>query len=436
MRIWLLAPVLGLLAGCISPGARPMEFRCHGLLERFSERVSDDALTAAIRQNAGHDEADTDRNKAVPVDPEGRSALMFRALAEQSEMELVEPAENALLLSGGGQWGAFGAGFLSALQQGTARIRFKVVTGISTGAIQGLCVATEDWAALAEEYGISAQSDIATYSPVRGIAFRGSLYDTDPLRRRVHERLCPDGNCAAMARMLAPGRPHLLVGMVKLADGDLHVVAITGMVGAAFGPAASVMPAQAAECATAAVMASASVPVQLRPVRIDGHAYSDGGVRASVFATALASSTEAVNAVKQARNAPPLSLYVIRNGPTVVFAPEPASDGSSRARVDELPNVPNVGLRAYRTIVNQTEVASIARLRSTHPDAPIRVMTADGYSSAGEERCARPRGEDSAFNPAFMNCLIRFGRFRANGGAAPPDWIVLPRDGTAASARP
>ena len=50
----------------------------------------------------------------------------------------------------GGAWGAFGAGYLGAL----GRRDWTVVTGISTGALQGLFVAAGDYPALAKAYAI------------------------------------------------------------------------------------------------------------------------------------------------------------------------------------------------------------------------------------------------------------------------------------------
>ena len=48
------------------------------------------------------------------------------------------PVVDLLVVSGGGDWGAFGAGFLkgwSRVQGPLARPRFDVVTGVSTGAL-------------------------------------------------------------------------------------------------------------------------------------------------------------------------------------------------------------------------------------------------------------------------------------------------------------
>ena len=59
----------------------------------------------------------------------------LRGLASQLASGGHEPHWNILALSGGGPDGAYGAGLLNGWSESGTRPKFKVVTGISTGAI-------------------------------------------------------------------------------------------------------------------------------------------------------------------------------------------------------------------------------------------------------------------------------------------------------------
>ena len=149
-----------------------------------------------------------------PTDAQALDAALERAyksgnLRPYAPQE--EPVSNSLLLlSGGSEDGAFGAGFLSQwaklrtahhdlqpLPPGqphkTGLPRFRVVTGISTGALQASFAFIDDPEALVRSYTILRERDLLRplvsrgldEHPVRGalsLARRGTLATLDPLR--------------------------------------------------------------------------------------------------------------------------------------------------------------------------------------------------------------------------------------------------------------
>ena len=417
MRAWAILPVLCLTASCAGLlHSRPHEFACGSLLDgQVIEDHAVDPVTLAIHGDAGGD--DPDPARIVEAGPlAARDASFSPLIAEALRRPgLTEAAPvRMLLLSGGGQWGAFGAGFLSTLYPRPGAKPYDLITGVSTGAIQGLFAANGDWPRMRTEYRIKRQGDIARDKGDLGLVTMGASYDTAPLRRRLHEYLCGTDHCQRLRALAADGRPTLFVGIVRAADGELRIANLTKLVAQGLTRAA---PETIEPCVTGLVMASAAVPAQLRPVRIDGATYVDGGVRASVFAGVTARTL-----AESAKSQPAVALDVIRNGPTIVFRNRDPDDPQGPAPVDREPTVLAVGRQSYATIVNQTEVASIALLRLLYPEGDIRVMTADGFYR--EQRCVRP--DDRAFDPTFMACLVDWGERKAAGGA--PAWIVLDKN--------
>jgi hypothetical protein len=421
----MLLPILICTAGCAHLGAEPMTFRCEDLLGEHVQTYQGTPLIAELQEYAGEDDGPREAKSfgSGPNAPEATNLskdAVVRALSASAD-RLRQSPPTTLMLSGGGSWGAFGAGFLDAY----GRRDWNVVTGISTGALQGVLVAAGDYSRLVEEYGIKAQEDLARTNSLTGFLAKGSQYDIRPLRHRVLKYLLEekDGQLP-FDRMARDGAPALFVGMVEARTGELKVVAVTQMVRSVFKPAAP-RPSEArvrqlAECVAGVTLASSSIPVRLTPVQIDGRTYMDGGVRSSVFDAGIAErvSFAADAAPEKGVKVEPSDIYVLRNGPTVVFRDKPGKSGE--AEVDERPDAMRVGLRGYSTIVNQSELMSIASLRLIYPKGTIKVMTADGFNSTQNPKPCGPRPE-AVFEPAFMTCLIEWGRYRA----ANAPWIEL-----------
>src|SRR6185437_8650526 len=97
-------------------------------------------------------------------------------------------ALNALSLSGGGQNGAFGAGFLVGWRESGRRPQFDVVGGVSTGALlatHALLGTPADDATLEEMYTKITSADIYTDRGIFSLLSADSLRDTAPLRAMI-----------------------------------------------------------------------------------------------------------------------------------------------------------------------------------------------------------------------------------------------------------
>jgi hypothetical protein len=433
MRFFRILPAALFLSGCIHLGAKPMGFTCGGLLAANTETYQATPLFSELQRDAGFDDCLVDaggrpncsgsgsREMITSEDPIEQALDDWRGRNAQSKSPQItsRPAKvPVLMLSGGGSWGAFGAGYLNALD----RRDWAVVTGVSTGALQGLFVAAGDYPALANAYGIDEGSELARSNGLRGLLFRGSEYDLAPLRQKIMAYLLPSGDAESpLLRMVRADRPDLSIAMVEARSGDLKVVHITRMLRAALGAEAHPDRAKLhpiAECVAGVALASSSIPVRLTPVQIDGHTYVDGGVRSSVFEAGVARRLNRFSA--RAASVEP-HIYVIRNGPTIVFRDtiEPGKPGV--AAVDARPDIMRVGMRGYSTIVNQNELMSIASLRLNYPRGPISVISADGFNAPMNPKPCGPRPE-ALFEARFMRCLIGWGTYKARSG---PSWISL-----------
>ncbi|WP_332819947.1 patatin-like phospholipase family protein [Sphingopyxis sp.] len=447
-RLMVISAMPLLLGGCIHLDAKPFDFTCGQLLDAYSETYQATPLFAELQRDGGLDECTADpdgKPRCTDAKPHALDGAAFpmsdpiiAALAERrrSPTSLVAPDEPAkvLMLSGGGSWGAFGAGYLEAL----GRNDWTVVTGVSTGALQALFVAAGDYAALAKAYDIADETDLARSNGLRGFLSKGSQYSIAPLRTKVLAYLLPtDGSESPLIRMIEPGRPQLSIAMVEARSGDLKAVHITRMLRVELGGSTPdrAKLERVGQCVAGVALASSSIPVRLTPIRIDKHSYVDGGVRSSVFDSGIARRVGSYAASLAAGKAP--HIYVVRNGPTIVFHDAFDKKDPETAAVDARPDILRVGMRGYSTIVNQNELMSIAALRLNYLKGDISVISADGFNAPPDAPASQPRqpGPDTParptpcgprpealFHAGFMRCLIGWGAWKAKYG---PDWIAL-----------
>lgn len=362
--------------------------------------------------------------------------------AVECHVEADAPECNVLLLSGGGQWGAFGAGLFDTLskQSGPQELALEgigVITGISTGSLQTLMLMvaldpkqTPDMRRHALNrllwgYSPAKESNVVRRTGLGFVPFFGSAAGTTPLRKRIIEALCPDGDCRLVE---AIGNSSIagFAGFVEADDGTFRYADLRELVNKA--PSLE----KAAEALAAATMASSAMPVfhqQLRVAGSNGEAISlyDGGVRRSVFfdrtmaivdtqvrknmasrgLTKASMPPEDGFAEEYRRTAP--KVYVVRNGPTMrKAAPE------LNRKSGPLKN----GQRGYDLLVNESEIGAIAALRLANPYGEILLTTADQYDSFPSD-VGENFKDAEMFKPAFMARLRDLGRYKAEraGGA-------------------
>lgn len=191
-----------------------------------------------------------------------------------------------LALSGGGANGAFGAGFLNGWTRAGTRPTFKIVTGVSTGALMA------PFAFLGPEYDVALRKFYTTTSTrdifeLRSILWQlitgEALADTRPLRALIEQHV----DAELMQRVAEAHRrgQRLYIGTTNL-DMPRFIVWNMGLIANSGRPGAL-------ELFRKIMLASASIPVAFPPVFFEvevqkgGPLYDemhvDGGVGARVF---------------------------------------------------------------------------------------------------------------------------------------------------------
>jgi predicted acylesterase/phospholipase RssA len=209
-------------------------------------------------------------------------------------------ALNLLSISGGGQNGAFGAGFLNGWRESGRRPEFDIVGGVSTGALlatHALLGTEADDAMLEEMYTQVTRDDIYKGRGVFSIlSGADSLRDTAPLRALL-EKYITAQTLERVAAAYDDGR-LLVVGTTNVDYGQTWVWNMS-----------LIAKAEQLDLYRKVLLASASFPVVFPPVEIDGHLFVDGAARSNVVVAGMAGAE---------RPGPPLygpgNLYLINNG--------------------------------------------------------------------------------------------------------------------------
>ena len=234
----------------------------------------------------------TDKIRYYPQDP-GDSKLLEQEFVDSWERERAYlalspqvgalPPASILSISGGGDNGAYGAGFLNGWTQAGTRPQFKFVTGVSTGAL------IAPFAFLGPAYDHVLKSmytevsprDIAIERHFYSVFFDDAIADTTPLWHLLRKHVTPE-LLDAIAAEYQKGR-LLFVGTTNLDVRRPLLWNITRI-------AASHRP-EALELVQKILRASAAIPGEFPPVMIgveaDGQPYEemhvDGSTTAQLF---------------------------------------------------------------------------------------------------------------------------------------------------------
>ena len=221
------------------------------------------------------------------------------------------PSVAMLAISGGGDNGAFAAGFLNGWTKEGTRPEFKLVTGVSTGALVApfafLGSAYDE--KLKEFYTSVSFKDIAKKRSVLAVVTNDAMADNTPLKNIVKENI-DQAMLDAIAAEDAKGR-MLLIGTVDLDARQPVIWNITKI--AASGHPGSL------ELVRSLLIASSAIPATFPPVMIDvevgGKKYQemhvDGNTAAQVFiypaAVRLNDLSKSVGVHRERK------LYILRN---------------------------------------------------------------------------------------------------------------------------
>jgi hypothetical protein len=225
------------------------------------------------------------------------------------------PLYAILALSGGGANGAFGAGFLNGWTASGERPVFKLVTGISTGAL------IAPFAFLGPDYDDELETAYTTLSTEDIIDVskltarkRAAVADSRPLAEQI-ESWFGEEELTAIAVEHARGR-RLYIGTTNL-DAQRPVLWNMGAIAASGHPGAP-------ELFRKIMLASASIPVAFPPVFFDvqvgdtlyDELHVDGGVTAGFFL--YGSTLDLIVAAREAELEEGFgqgaNIYIVRNG--------------------------------------------------------------------------------------------------------------------------
>ncbi len=277
----------------------------------------------AVKRPARTDEAlAAHREEVVKELVQGRARLSRKAIdrivyeQDRAAGGGAEPVFDFLIISGGGDYGAFGAGVLkgwgTVTNPAMARPVFDLVSGVSTGALIApmAFVGTEE----AYERAFLVYQDpkdewretrgLLT-SLITGASFAKSDWLRLEIERSIDEPLIREiARGHAENRTLVIGTTNVDLGLLVMWDAALiaHQIASEG---------------QARTRLDDVILASASIPAVFPPVEIDGDLYVDGGVMRNIaYTTDQQNPDSAINIWKREhadRKFPRLRFWVIIN---------------------------------------------------------------------------------------------------------------------------
>ena len=307
------------------------------------------------------------------------------------------PPINFLSISGGGDNGAFAAGVLVGWTASGTRPEFKVVTGISAGAL------IAPFAFLGPDYDEVIRKVATSLHP--GDIFRvrnrltGLLSDgmasSAPLRQLVARYVTPE-LLAKVAREHAKGRA-LQIATTDL-DAGRQVTWDMGAIAARGTP-------EALDLFRNIMIASMSIPGAVSPVFIDVNVGSnhyqemhvDGGVITQLFAY----PSHALAELEKATGAPlnrPVHLFVIRNGRL-----DPEWSATTRRTL-------SIGGRAINALIQAEGVGDVYRVyRTAHQD-----LVDFNLAFIGQDF---PPIKHDMFDTSYMQGLFEYGYEAASHGS-------------------
>ena len=247
---------------------------------------------APVAERQNQERADYDAAEAAAALPHGLPGRLRIAGDDQAAFEtLVGEAGAAgdpwLVLSGGGDNGAFGAGLLSGWTQGGDRPAFGVMTGISTGALIApfAFVGPSADAALKRHYTEISAADVFEFGGTDT-----ALTDSWPLKERIEKSVTPE-LLAAIAAEHAKGR-RLLIATTQVDSERPQLWDMGAIASLATGSEAARHGKEALGLFREIVLASSAVPGAFPPVLIEAvgpdgkrfqEMHADGGAMSPFF---------------------------------------------------------------------------------------------------------------------------------------------------------
>lgn len=365
-------------------------------------RLSPEPVASMVQASTG---VSNDRF-LVARDTSAFQAEALNALAKEKAWRAAQgfpvelPTAYYLAISGGGDNGAFGAGLLNGWTAAGNRPEFKVVTGVSTGALIApfAFLGPRYDGALERLYTTISQKDI--FKPrgmLKGVMSDG-MADSAPLAKLI-SRNTDQALLDQIAAEYAKGR-ILLVATSNLDSLEPVIWNMTAI-------AASKAPG-ALKLFRSVLLASASIPAAFPPVMIDvtvagvqyQEMHADGGTIAQVFVYPPSLNTAALTQAAPRRRV----LYIIRN-----------------ARLDSSwEQVPRktmpIATRAIGALTTTQGIGDLYRIFAASQRDGVEFNLAyipPSFQAHGEEQ----------FDTAYMRDLFALGKKLAQAGY---DWQKFP----------
>lgn len=411
MRIMLPLALFALLAGCAH---RPRDLAgCDLPIERLVLPEPEGGALEGTARTA----------------PSVMAEAMRAALTPGTSESLAPTRPAALFLSGGGQNGAFGAGFLDQWQRRGGLPAFRVVTGVSTGALLGTMAFVGRPERAVAGYTIASEADLIDVQARGAIdaARKGAFATLGPLRARIDRLLDTaagqddDALLGKMARRGDTGA-RFLVGVVDAREGEAYEVDMTALAQRWAAPGARRAAVKA--CFIEALIASSSVPLAAPPVYIDGHMFIDGGARFAVF-RAIEQSALAAARADAPPGAGPIGFTILNArweiAPECRFRSEKGQPCPATGTLRDW-DLLSLAQRSAAILTNQVQRFSVLEVQAGGPDDRFDRIRADADDFVLDGRTCRDwRTVDEAakpaplqFRPNEMRCLIAYGRARAD----------------------
>lgn len=311
-----------------------------------------------------------------------------------------------IALSGGGQNGAFGAGLINGWSEQGTRPVFKIVTGVSTGALMApfVFLGPEYDDELEQFYTTTSSPNIFTQLRILPQLVRGeSLLDTLPLQMLI-AKLIDEQFIGQVARAHGQGR-RLYMATADL-DSQQFVVWNMGLIAASGKPGAL-------DLFRKVMLASSSIPIFFPPVlfdvEADGRRYDelhvDGAVSSTVFYSAGVFDFQAALDSSQSRGKPGREdIYIIHNGQIA------ALPGITERRLT------SIGFRSLDMAARATVTGDLFRIYASaqRSQAGFFWVTIPGEVSLDSEQM---------FDPATMRRLFDLGYEKGRAGGF---WYMSP----------
>lgn len=307
-----------------------------------------------------------------------------------------------LAISGGGEDGAFGAGFLNGWTRTGKRPQFDIVTGVSTGALMApfAFLGSAYDSHLREIYTKYGADDLITKTPIVSLISNAALSDNSKfaglIAKYIDQILLDE-----IALENNKGR-RLLVGTTNL-DAQRPVIWNMGAIAASGHP-------KALQLFRRVILASASIPGVFPPVMLDVEAdgqsfkemHVDGGTTSNVFF--LPTQIMFKNIDKKYGIRPRRTLYIISNGRL-----NPEWKPIKTAALD-------ISARSVSTLLKQHELGDLLRIFVNARRNKIAYRLAS-ISTEFARKSTEP------FDLEYMKALFEFG---LKVGAKGQSWAKQP----------